>query len=471
MEARVGTTVVHAAAQLRRRQSLAPQYNAQAPTTVYFSVLIIQMSEINPARCSFKCRFDLFVHWDSEYAHEHTGQGEHVHVDKETLGWLPIIRFPNADEYSEYMRMHEVRPALGMAGYRTTMQGTFKCVQNLRNFPFDVQAMTIECQLGRELNTGTDLCMPQFRAAHNPHIGNRILVQVDAEWYHRPVRYRISRTANIEGSTVFPKYVIIIPCERNSRYYLNNIYVIPFFILLMSTGVFAVPLENKGERLTLTATVFLVLVAYKFSINEQLPNVPYYTQLDRYMTFSMLCIFMTYMIDIYPHTPQTQRLWIIATIVLIIFSHLYFIYEVRHHATKSMRAIRGSDIRFYTVRQKRRVFKVERNRVKDMGIIDEQLKKMLEANHIKLNPDGTIMDPEKYFSLMDDGDGSKIEEGLNHRPSLENIGLTGARSQGPWVNGQPNTDKKRNSGSNIGSHETAPVYAISETEDEIEDES
>ena len=65
---------------------------------------------------------------------------------------------------------------------------------------------------------------------------------------------------------------------------LNNIYLIPFLIVIMSGGVFAVPMENIGERLALSATVFLVLVAYKFTIHEMIPNVPYYTQLDQYLT-------------------------------------------------------------------------------------------------------------------------------------------------------------------------------------------
>ena len=71
----------------------------QGEIVVYCHVVIWQMSDIRPAHSSFKCRFDLFVHWDSEIAEAH-GSEEQVHVKKEDLGWIPIIRFPNADEVS-----------------------------------------------------------------------------------------------------------------------------------------------------------------------------------------------------------------------------------------------------------------------------------------------------------------------------------------------------------------------------------
>ena len=92
------------------------------------------------------------------------------------------------------MRVYERRLKTGTVGFRLTMQGTFKCVQNLVCFPFDVQAMTIEIQLGRELHSGVDLSVPNFTLLHDRNEANSILMQVDAEWNHRPVRYRLSRT-------------------------------------------------------------------------------------------------------------------------------------------------------------------------------------------------------------------------------------------------------------------------------------
>ena len=59
----------------------------------------------------------------------------------------------------------------------------------------------------------------------------------------------------------------------------------PLLLLAMTGGIFVIDPDEKADRLTLTATIFLVLIAYKFSIASTLPRVPYHTELDRYMSF------------------------------------------------------------------------------------------------------------------------------------------------------------------------------------------
>ena len=199
---------------------------------VLASIRIIQLSQINPVKQEFTCRFDLFLHWDPQHVGDEgavrekapNAAHEHMHIHESELAWVPIMRFPNATRYSELMRYYERRPKLGLVGFRSTMDGSFKCVQNLRYFPFDVQAMSIEIQLGREMRSGDDLCLPTFAIAQDPHAANSILVQVDCEWYHRPPRYLLSRTTPLEGKLRYPKYVVVIPCERDFRFYVNNIY-------------------------------------------------------------------------------------------------------------------------------------------------------------------------------------------------------------------------------------------------------
>ena len=117
---------------------------------VLASIRIIQLSQINPVKQEFTCRFDLFLHWDPQHVGDvgavrekaPDAAHEHMHIHESELAWVPIMRFPNATRYSELMRYYERRPKLGLVGFRSTMDGSFKCVQNLRYFPFDVQAMS-----------------------------------------------------------------------------------------------------------------------------------------------------------------------------------------------------------------------------------------------------------------------------------------------------------------------------------------
>jgi len=43
-------------------------------------------------------------------------------------------------------------------GFRVTVQGTFKCIQNLRAFPFDRQGLKLVMQLGLEINSRVRAC-------------------------------------------------------------------------------------------------------------------------------------------------------------------------------------------------------------------------------------------------------------------------------------------------------------------------
>ena len=121
---------------------------APKETQIYCSVRVIQLSQIDPLNQSFKCRFDFRCFWADESAP--TGKWAVTKVDPKDLEFIPNIRFPNADERDELNRAYERRPPSGdlpaCVGFRSTMQGIFKCVQDLRSFPFDVQAMSIELQ-------------------------------------------------------------------------------------------------------------------------------------------------------------------------------------------------------------------------------------------------------------------------------------------------------------------------------------
>ena len=51
---------------------------------------------------------------------------------------------------------------------------------------------------------------------------NLLLMQVDSEWLHRPVRYRLTCTSPFEGETHFSKYVFVVPCKRESSFYVQK---------------------------------------------------------------------------------------------------------------------------------------------------------------------------------------------------------------------------------------------------------
>jgi len=103
----------------------------QFPVSMLIHTRIMAIGNITAT--TFQCRFDLYVNWPEqmegavEFAQdldEATLAG--VSGDRAALAWQPLIRFPNAIEYTESRRLiftDEVRRRIGQ---RTTVQGLFK---------------------------------------------------------------------------------------------------------------------------------------------------------------------------------------------------------------------------------------------------------------------------------------------------------------------------------------------------------
>ena len=79
---------------------------------------------------------------------------------------------------------------------------------------------------------------------------------------------------------------------RNDEYYLENVYLIMFFIVLGSFAVVAVEHYYFGERGALAFTALLTVVAFKFVVTETIPKTNYFCYLDYYMLLGFFLVFL-----------------------------------------------------------------------------------------------------------------------------------------------------------------------------------
>ena len=75
--------------------------------------------------------------------------------------------------------------------------------------------------------------------------------------------------------------------QRGSRYYLYNIVLTEIFLVLLSLTAKVVPVEEFADRMSISLTLLLTSVAFKFVVAEKLPNLSYQTYLDQFM-----CVFV-----------------------------------------------------------------------------------------------------------------------------------------------------------------------------------
>jgi len=79
-----------------------------------------------------------------------------------------------------------------------------------------------------------------------------------------------------------------IRVSRRIEYYINHVFLPIFLIVLSSLGGFAIELDSLPERIGVTCTMFLVVIAYQYVVNEMLPTSSTTTLLDHYVTMSIV---------------------------------------------------------------------------------------------------------------------------------------------------------------------------------------
>ena len=74
-------------------------------------------------------------------------------------------------------------------------------------------------------------------------------------------------------------------------------------------GVFLVPITDVGDRCSITLTILLTAVAFRFILQESLPQMSYLTTLDWYVLGNFVLIFTNTILSLLaatyvPSTPQ-----------------------------------------------------------------------------------------------------------------------------------------------------------------------
>jgi hypothetical protein len=79
--------------------------------------------------------------------------------------------------------------------------------------------------------------------------------------------------------------------RRRAGFWAYNVWVPLFCFTGISLSSFAVDVESLSDRLAITITILLTLVAYRFAIMDRLPSVDYLTLLDLYIQLCFGVVF------------------------------------------------------------------------------------------------------------------------------------------------------------------------------------
>jgi hypothetical protein len=119
-----------------------------------------------------------------------------------------------------------------------------------------------------------------------------------------------------DDGVCYPVLNIFVTLSRKPGFYFSNVAV-PIFLLVMLgfTSEF-ISDHDIADRMQITLTLLLTLVAYKFVINQHLPTTNYQTWLDHYVNAAYTFLFLIaiqnwgmYMLDkAFPESDTASRI-------------------------------------------------------------------------------------------------------------------------------------------------------------------
>lgn len=92
------------------------------------------------------------------------------------------------------------------------------------------------------------------------------------------------------GAEVCSKFWIDLRIERAHKFYVRQIFFVTYLITIASCTPLFMPLEDKGDRLSVYGGGLLTLVAFKYGVMDHLPSVPYPTFTDNFLMWQIVTI-------------------------------------------------------------------------------------------------------------------------------------------------------------------------------------
>eukprot|EP00054_Salpingoeca_dolichothecata_P004387 m.30433 g.30433 ORF g.30433 m.30433 type:complete len:324 (+) comp14555_c0_seq1:216-1187(+) len=216
---------------------------------------------------------------------------------------------------------------------RVRLRAAFAERMELAQFPFDVQDLQI-------LLTTTQPACEAILVRRTNSKGISAGVFATANFAHADVwepgtqvRFypALSDPADSASGTRYPLLSCYVQLRRRSAYFLWSITLPVFFIVLCSFTTWW--LSDLADKLNVTFVMILTLVALKFVVANELPNVSYLTYMDRYLMLGIVTLFLLVAQNVVETELGEKSGGILLLILLLpwILVHVLLIYAVSKH--------------------------------------------------------------------------------------------------------------------------------------------
>jgi len=268
--------------------------------TVRIAINVDYIYNLDTQNQTFTVAFTAIYEW-----HDKTLAMYDVSKVEDEVDWtkhfVPDVQFKGAVEVSLpdqlVPRIHNAKECIAKLTAR--FMGTFTSELNLRYFPFDAHTLVLQFTPRK---WGSKLVSDAERTVRLVSFSNDM--KGSANRKHK---------LNVSGTTSVPDFDILLPKDAGlegvgksgSEYHLRLIAVrrsqsvlinVGLFILLIQSLSFTAfwlhPKDELSDRLGVVLTLLLTVVAFKLMVKEDLPAVPYSTDMDKYIIAATFMLFV-----------------------------------------------------------------------------------------------------------------------------------------------------------------------------------
>jgi len=265
--------------------------SGNGPTQVSVGIWIVDISKIDSAEQSFTAEAAVVLRWkDPRLAH--TGSGV-VRYPLEQI-WHPRVSIVNETNFvsRKFPDAVEVEPDATVI-YRQRYAGAFTQPLRLRSFPFDRQTFHIQLVAVRYRPNEVTFVPDEDWIRNGLQRAGGIAPSITLpdwtveKWETKPLTYALSPGFEYSG------YTFEFTASRNVQNYILKVIFPLVLIVMMSWAGFWIDPVNANSQISVAVTSMLTLIAYRFTVDTQLPRLPYMTRLDVLFLVSTLLVFFS----------------------------------------------------------------------------------------------------------------------------------------------------------------------------------
>lgn len=252
------------------------------PTQVEAAAFVIDVDAIDSVNQSFNASIFIECRWiDPRLAHGEPGGRTHALSEI----WHPRLQLVNRQlVWPTFPDLATVSPE-GRVTLKQRLWGAFSQPLRLHDYPFDRQ--TLRIHLVAALYSPDEVVFvdhPDRRSG----MGEELSL---ADW--KVADWRAAPEVYLPASDQEPMagFVLEFEVRRAVGHYLAKVVSPLVMIVAMSWVIFWIDPQMAGTQIGVSTTSMLTLIAYRFSVGESLPRIPYLTRIDVFILGSTMIVF------------------------------------------------------------------------------------------------------------------------------------------------------------------------------------